>query len=157
MGHCKLCNAPPGIRNKVDKLLRDGIQQKVIVGLMRTEAPELSLNTSNVSYHFNNHMDTLPDETGLTGVSEAELNRMERPDIVAIVHRQVNKYEALEKIRKLTQSEELYRQRFLELLLKLEIAKMQRPEPKKTEAEIVENWQKSQYQEEQKDEPVQKT
>ena len=58
-------------------------------------------------------------------VDPTELDKMESPDVVKIVERQVNEYETIKRQRLLRPEEERERARFIEFLIKIEVTKLE--------------------------------
>ena len=90
------------------------------------------LSTKGISRHKINHLNI---SQGLKPpeVAPEELDNLPVPDVVKIVERQVSEYEIIKRQRQLTPQEERERARFLELLLKITIYKLEATAKQKTD------------------------
>jgi len=110
MNPCRICENPR--KAEIEKLVATSTYKAVMEAF-----PEIG-QTSIQSHK--KHM-AVPQE-----LSEAELDAAPRPDVVGIVEREVNRYSLLQKKRKLNQSEQFLLAKYIDFLMKITMAKLEK-------------------------------
>ena len=113
---CKICASPD--LEKIEACLKEGVAYRKI-------AADFDINLRTLSQHKTNHMDIFRVAPEPPEVDPAELDSMSSPDVVKIVERQVNEYETIKRKRKLEPLEDRERGRFIEFLIKIELARLE--------------------------------
>jgi len=132
------------LKAELEGHLRSGTRYADIEKIFNDKAPDLRLRPNNFSRH-RTHMDfTVPTTIVIQRsdgtiepdreITAEELAKMPEPNAPAIVDRVLNELELLERIRPLTQAEELRRQRYLAFKIKTEELRLEKTRRQKDDA-----------------------